>query len=304
MNVLIVNPVAGKGAAGREEKQIFGALSAFVPDIVSFRTDSMGDAMRYVRKNGSNIKRLFVAGGDGTLNEIINGMDLPSQIQLVPIPAGSGNDFCRAMTGGNKFDKSFRFLENPIKLIKCDLGHVLIVDSTGRIIERRFHSSLGAGFDAHVSKLSNRKSFLRGIPLYLSSVLMSLKSFRSIECSIMVNNREIQGKKLLVTICNTSTVGGGFRLTPRALIADGLLDLMTADEMPPHEILSVLPKAIIGRHLTDNRVQYEQFKKLEVTFKEPVIIHSDGDILTEKGMSMSVRIFESAVEVIALKQNQ
>jgi len=161
-------------------------------------------------------------GGDGTVNEVINGI-AGTGAALAVIPAGTGNDFAGAL-GVPKGDvaAACRILAR---------GHLRPMDLC-RVNDRYFASSFGAGFDARVTKAANERfKRLGGIWTYIFAVMSVIWSFRPGRMRIVADGREISKSPLLVAVTNWKSYGGGMYICPGAEIDDGLFDVCIVDNV-------------------------------------------------------------------------
>ncbi len=280
-NLLIINPVAGKGKGLHFYNAMKEKLQALIPDVRIVLTSRKGEIGEIINRY-MPINSLFVAGGDGTFHEVVNALSAPDQFPITLLPIGSGNDFARAL-GLQK--------RNPVQIIELwrknsffhiDLGEFRYREhGKTEFVTERFHNSCGSGFDAVVTHLSNQNKILTGLILYLYSVIKALFKYDSIDSrAVFDNSITISGKKLLIAVGNSETSGGGFKLTPGSSITDGILKMVTADALSVPSILHLLPKAIIGKHVSDPRVTIVDFKTCKINFITPVIVQSDGEIIS------------------------
>jgi diacylglycerol kinase family enzyme len=202
---------------------------------------------------------------------------------ILLLPIGSGNDFARALgTQGKPLEQLFdRFIRHTGKIIKSDCGQILFRHANESCFaERRFIGSCGIGLDAYISYLSNRETFLKGLPLYLSSALQAIFAFKPMQLSVIIEGKEAtNGRIHLATIGNTPSSGGGFHLTPDAQIQDGLHNLTLGKAMSIIELLTLLPKAIKGTHIYDHKVTTFKFTECHIKIGSPEYIHTDGEVL-------------------------
>ncbi|MBI2416854.1 MAG: hypothetical protein HYV28_02955, partial [Ignavibacteriales bacterium] len=199
--ILIINPVSGKGRGEKLQSTIIKHAKDFYPHINVLITSEKNQAKEYIQSSAKQCSKLFVAGGDGTLNEVVRGFQTGHDFVLYSIPIGSGNDFSRSAGTLNKsIQEIFQASVNP-KYVLCDIGRVRLQNSDNSVLETAFLSSCGSGFDATVSKFSNRKTFLTGLPLYISSVMKALVHLSFIDVEIILDHTDyFSGEKLLVTI--------------------------------------------------------------------------------------------------------
>lgn len=278
----IINPICGKGRGNKfiSSVQNIVTKNEFTDEL--YITKYKGHARQIASQFDNTSRRVVVFGGDGTFNEVINGLHNNPACSVTIIPIGSGNDFARnvgAIKPKNTFSKIKLF---PEKKNYFDIGRINYKELNNNVVKTHyFASSCGIGFDAKVSFLSNKQSFLTGLPLYLTNVFRALITYEPIEVTGSVDTSYINGRKILINFGNTSTSGGGFRLTPEAKIDDGYLDYMGADNLHRVKILSLLPKAIFGKHISHPKVFYKKFQSAKINLKTPSIMHADGEIISE-----------------------
>ncbi len=275
-HLFIVNPVAGNGIALKMTDTIhklFSELKLKYSDI-SYEivyTKEEGHATEIARKYSSRDDyRIYAVGGDGTLNEVLNGM-VGSGSCLGCIPGGSGNDFIRSVV--KKFDRK-RILMNTV------LGQVEEID-VASVDGRYFINIASMGFDANtvnnVEGFKNMK-YLPNKFAYLAAVLKTARDFTHINLRIVVDDVEFETEAFMVAIANGQYYGGGIKIAPEADLHDGLLDVLIVKDMTPSKIIKFLPKAIAGNHLGLNEVTLLRGKNIELYSEEPVFINIDGEI--------------------------
>ncbi len=299
-NLLIINPVAGKGKGLHFYNTMKDKLSNLIPDVRIVLTTRKGEIKEIINRYAP-INALFVAGGDGTFHEVVNALHEPDEFPITLLPIGSGNDFARAL--GLKKHKPSEIIELWAKksFFHIDLGEFSYREhGKTEFITEKFHNSCGSGFDAVVTHLSNRNKILTGIVLYLYSVIKALFKYESIDSrAVFDGTTQIHGKKLLIAIGNSETSGGGFKLTPGSSITDGILKMVTADALSVPSILHLLPLAIFGKHVTDPRVTIVDFRNCVINFMKPVIVQSDGEIISTTIEEIKISIIPRFLQMTA-----
>jgi diacylglycerol kinase (ATP) len=235
---------------------------------------------------------VVAVGGDGTVNEVINGLlsatppadaDLPA---LGVVPIGSGNDF--AWGAGLPLDPAVacqRLFDGQTRRI--DVGHVR--EAGGRA--RYFCNGCGAGFDAQVALQVERLKWLRGFLIYLVAVLKTLIFHHQVPLlRIAVDEREWTQPSMMLTVGNGRRLGGGFLVTPEAQMDDGLLDVCIAGQLSRLGILLILPRFMRGTHVTHAQVQMARARSVCVASPVPLAIHLDGE-----SFATAAREFEFSV---------
>ena len=222
---------------------------------------------------------LCVAGGDGTINEVINGLR-PGAHPVGILPLGTGNDFARVLgirTMRDTLDALLRDSRKPVDAVCAD-----VVDEEEHAFSRRFINTLGVGFDAAVAVDVSRRRFGSGILPYLLAVLRVLRHYRPVPSTVILQNRELAASLFLACIGNGTTSGGGFMLTPHARVDDGVLDLCHVRAVGIMRVLQVLPLALKGTHVNAPEVTYHQAAHLDIHLDDPLPVHVDGEILTHR----------------------
>ncbi len=309
--MVILNPASGRGRAAGAKAALQGALSAATLTFDYVETTAPGQGIELARQAAADGYGTIVAvGGDGTVNEVVNGLMLASQPEqptskLAIVSVGSGNDF--AHTVGISQDPLLaaqaiaRQQSRP-----CDVGHVSIqttVSGTTGTIDRYFMNNFGIGLDPQVTLESFKIKRLSGIALYGLAALRALWKYQppALRLCWETGQGEIQERSkalLLASVGNTSRSGGGFHLAPNARIDDGLLDLVMADAMPRRQVLRLLPKAIPGKHIGDPAVTVVLIRRLQISAEESFPLEMDGEVVTQSALSVALTVRPGYLQVI------
>lgn len=191
-----------------------------------------------------------------------------SDAELAVLPLGSGNDFARS-------HGIPRDLRGAVAVIRDGRS---TTSDVGRFGERYFFNTLGIGFTVDVTRRSRKIKFLRGLPLYLTAVFQSLRTYRSTDVKISAPDFHRGSPTYFVTIGIGICEGGGFMLTPDALTDDGEFDVCMVDDVTAWTALRVLPRAMTGRHTDHPAVTMRRTASLELTAPEPMVMHADGEL--------------------------
>jgi diacylglycerol kinase (ATP) len=277
---LIVNPVAGADAGPDYLPTINQQLRARFTDLDIVITVAPTDATRAAAEAArAGYEQLFIAGGDGTLNEVLNGMasveGALDRVTFGLIPLGTGNDFAAAL--GLPED-----VTEAIELLL--IGRSVAVD-VGLLNDRYFINVSAGGFIAEVSDAVNPQlKTLAGKFAYLLGGAQVLFDYEEVGVQVRVTGERGQVSELamgleMFAVCNSRRLGGGQMMAPRALINDGLLDLCLFAAMPMIDFLTLLPRVSSGTHLDDERVTYLRASELEMRFDRPIKVNTDGEVL-------------------------
>ncbi len=285
---IILNPNAGRGKGAKLRPKIEETLLRKNINYFIVETKGQGHAEKLAREAPAEFDVIVAAGGDGTANEVANGlMKNPRPMGL--IPTGSGNDFARAM------GIPFNWREAIDVLAKNQQKRIDI----GWVNDRYFPNGFGVGFDALVVLESSKVTRLRGILIYLYSVLKSIFFYSSPSLSILMDgDHEIEDRIFMLTVGNGVSLGGGFLLTPNAQNDDGIFDICVIHDLSKPQIFWHLPKVFWGGHVKIKQVEMLQAKELVVKSVEPVGGHVDGEIVEMDRQEFRVKIFPKALSVI------
>lgn len=265
-------------------------------------------------ENDSGCIDLVIVGGDGSLNEALNGIRDISRVRLGFIPAGSGNDLARDLNlPKNPAAVAQRILEGRV----CRTSDVGVAECSGvadaqqagsgagtaspdtatpgtdaaapegAILRRRFLTSCGMGFDAAICEYVSRaplKKLLNALHLgkliYLMGALHLIFRYRNQGLTVCYDGkRTVRYPRVLLAVAmNHCYEGGGFRFCPHADPADGLLDTCIADPKTNFAFFRVFPSAYSGRHLKYSVVHEDRGHQIEFTSPIPLWIHTDGEV--------------------------
>jgi YegS/Rv2252/BmrU family lipid kinase len=258
-------------------------------------TEGAGHATALAREATGNV--VVAVGGDGTVNETANGI-LGSGKTLGVIPAGSGNDFIKAVRIPGRLGRAFECLLTG-KTVEIDVPSVRCSRSDGgNSTYRHFVNGVGIGFDAAVAVRVGEIRFLRGTALYMLAVFQTLGRYRAPHFSVDVDDRRRSSHLMLIAIGNGPCAGGGFYLTPEASTTDGVLDVCMIEEIGLGKLLRVMPKVLRGRHRGDPAVSFEHGREITVSAPEAFFVHADGEIVGRDVNNVTVSLQAGRLPVI------
>lgn len=279
--LFIINPEAGKGRGRKILPQISRILASHSNHTEIVQTERADHATEIVKLYRNDFKRICVAGGDGTLNEIVNGLDGSGENILGVIPIGSGNDFARTAGISRDITQALRTILEDHVVREVDTGFLKYKEKkTKDPIIRKFLNSAGIGFDAIVSDQIKKNKYFKGLPLYISAVVQSLFMYQVMDVKAELDGYEVEGRKLLIAISNGKTYGGGFKVNPGADVHDGLLDACIVANLPVWQIVRDFQKFVRGKHGTIPGIEIRKFRTARVRTALPVYIHADGEVVS------------------------
>lgn len=294
---LFVNPVSGADEAADYLPLINERLREHVGLMDIVMTVAEGDAAAGAEQAArEGYDHLFVAGGDGTLNEVLNGIAaVPGALDRVVlgiIPLGTGNDFA-SMLG---------FPEDvPGTLDALAASRPMPVD-VGQVNGRYFLNASGGGFIAEVSDaVDTQLKSIAGKLAYLIGGAQVLLTHEPVATAITWKDGRASGGRELAlhafAVCNSRQVGGGRLIAPDAVIDDGLLDVCVIESMPTLDFVALLRRVSSGDHVDDERVHYFRATELALEFERTVKVNTDGQVL--EATRCEYRIHPRAARLLA-----
>ena len=283
---IVVNPASGGGRAARLAPQLAAALERAQVRFEIAASAAPGDAARqFARAAAAGHRRLLAVGGDGTLNELVNGLlesTVPPRECLVAAAAGgTGNDWSREM----------RVPDDPDALARCmaraagrpaDVG--IATGDGGR--RQAFHNVAGAGLDAEVIRRTPRRG--PRSTAYLAGVLRTLAAFRAPAFEVSADGVALGGRYLLALASIGPRCGGGMRLTPAARADDGLFDLLLLDPLTLAGALARLPKLFDGRLAGDPAFHVTRCRTVTIAAEPPCGVELDGQLFGATPLTVTI----------------
>lgn len=243
---------------------------------------------------------IIAVGGDGTLNEIANGIlksNNPSDIVLGMIPVGSGNDWCRMYGIPSDYQKAVGIIKSR-KIFIQDVG-VVKCRNGNENTERFFVNVAGLGFDAKVVQKTNKQKDKgrSGKLLYLLNLFTSLFSFKVVAATISIDNKEIKTKLFSMNtgICKYS--GGGMMQVPGAIADDGLFDVTIINKIGKFDVIRNVKSLYDGSFIKHPKVDTYRGSKISVDAFPALNVEVDGETLG--GSPMEFSIIPRALKIIS-----
>jgi len=239
-----------------------------------------------------SVSLVVAVGGDGTLNEVVNGLtddDGQSRSAVGALMTGRGRDACRNLGVARDLREAARRLAEG-REVRYDLG--LARWPGGR---RFFLASAGAGFDAMVAARAANLSGRGTIP-YLRAVLASLRDYAPAEVTVEVDNGpRWSGRAAAVITSNGACFGGGMRIAPDGDPADGELDLVVLGALGRWELIRWLPTVYWGGHVRNPKVWLSRGRVIHVRAPTPLPIQIDGEVCG--GTPLQVSVYPGALRL-------
>ena len=276
---LILNPTSGGG------KGLSRGLAAteILRPLISHRSNSYEDTLLAVDNAAAAGSRVIAAcGGDGMMHAVIQGC-VKHDLTLLPIPAGTGNDFARGL--GIEVRDPLAQLHNVRVEERIDLG---------KLADRYFGAILSSGFDAAVNERANKVRWPKGPMRYNVAMLQELPKFSPIPFTLHLDGIELKRDAMLVAVANAPSYGGGMLVCPDASMKDGLFDVMILNAVSKPEFLKVFPSVYKGRHI--NHPAVEIHRAAHVRIEANAIGYADGERMG--ALPLEARVAPAALTIL------
>lgn len=303
--VVLLNPHAAGGKAAALAEPIQRWLAQNAPLVALKIPDSVDQARRQIDALPP-ASRVVVVGGDGTLNQILPSL-LKGAHTTALVPFGSGNDTARALgLYGLPWEKALAHgltgvaTQVDIGLAEFDIDANIEVNGQPQTLQVPFISSLTTGFDSSVGlRAINGPKWLRGLPRYLLATVRELVNFSTWTMQVSIDGALMySGKALFASTLNTRTFGAGMPAVPQARMDDGRLNLLLAGDISLTQTLLLLPRLLVGKHVSHPKVRTQVFQNMTIAARAPLPLAADGEYL---GVSkhIKVSVLPNALAVVA-----
>lgn len=267
----IINPVSGRVSQDKLQKNIEKACSVRGIEYDIRYTETQGHA-KLISEDiqcGEN-DVIFSVGGDGNLNDVVNGIAGTNKI-LGVIPAGSGNDFYRTLK------------ELPYGVINSDLG----------IINGKYFINIACmGLDAEIANNLEIMKQKRWIPVsqrYTCSIIYTFFKYKFKKLKIRFGEESKEDHFTIMTICNAKYYGGGYKIAPHALLDDGFFDMYLVSKMPKILVLGLLIKLKLSKHESSDRVTRFSDNAIQISSEVPIACNVDGEVLIDNNFKFEIK---------------
>ena len=295
--IFIINPCAGQGNdVSNLTSEIRFVSEQIKSDVEIYVTKSTGDATEYVRKycRDKGCARFIACGGDGTLNEVLNGAIGYEDSEIGVIPLGTGNDFCRNFSSNYKFSDITCQIKGVSQ--RCD-SIKYTTESDG--IEKNGYcvNMFNIGFDANVADMTSevkKKPFISGSFAYFVSILANLIKKKGADLNIQIDGECIyNGRLLLTSIANGCYCGGGIKSNPMADVQDGLININIIKNVSRMKFLTLLPGYMKGTFMSykniERYISSHKCKNITITpVSAKMRICIDGEMRDAKKISFEI----------------
>lgn len=304
--LVIVNPNAGAGKGLTDWPVIESLLRShnfiYHPEFTSKRLHAIVLTRRFINEG---YRKIIVVGGDGTMNEVINGIFLQKKVEtsaitIGMIPVGTGNDWGRMFGISQNYEEAINTILASRTFIQ-DAGKV-VFQKNSRTLQRYFVNIAGLGFDALVVKKTNlSKEKGKTNPLiYKYNIFTSLFSFKTPKATIEVDGKAVINDvfNLSVGICKYN--GGGMMPLPDAKADDGLFDLTVIKKIARWDVIRSISQLYDGRIVKHPKVVTYQGKNIKISSNTNIFLETDGESLGHTPMMFE--IIPRSIRVLSAKE--
>jgi diacylglycerol kinase (ATP) len=299
--VVAINPSASFGASRDVGPAVVQTLRAMGHEVTSLTEPDFEQLLASAR---AAVKKrpdaLVVVGGDGMVNlgtNLVAGTRVPLGI----VPSGTGNDMARGLgIPHDDTEAAIRSLDAALAAgpRTIDAGRISWTDAeTGVTDERWFACALSAGFDAIVNERANAMRHPKGPSRYILALLAELARLKPLSYRLVLDGEVVESKAVLVALGNSVSLGGGMKITPDALLDDGLFDVLMVKPLSRFNFLRIFPRVFAGTHVTDPRVRIVRAKRVRIEADTPLVAYGDGERIA--ALPLDVEVVPGALRVLS-----
>jgi diacylglycerol kinase (ATP) len=292
---VIVNPASGSGRARKRWPGISATMMEFGLDHEVSFTSGPNDATRIARELAhAGTKTIVAVGGDGTVNEIINGMmedNVPvnRDTKLLVLPCGTGKDLGRTLGTGHVDTAIKALVEGSVT--RMDLGLITYTTSEGLQEPRYFANVADLGLGANVAdRISRSSKKMGGLLTYLIAAVRTIIEFKARDISVEINGERVfHDSANMVVLANGQYFAGGMQVAPTASICDGLLEMYILADVGKRALLtSLLPRVYRGKHVGRNGVLHVRAGSVSIKSAAGILLEMDGEQIGSSPVSVEV----------------
>ena len=303
--LLIVNPTSGRGFAGRSLVEIEQEMRKHNLDyklVLTERPWHAADLAEQGAREGYEV--VVVASGDGTANEVLNGLMRAKKAgfentAMGQIAVGTGNDFAFGMNIPSGVDTGCRILAENYRR-RMDVG---IVKGGDYPEGRYFGNGVGIGFDAATGFVAAKIRWIRGLLLYLIAAIETIFIYyKAPTVRLQYEGKELTQPSLMISIMNGRRMGGGFFFAPNGDPGDGWFDMCIARTASRLRIFGLIPYFMKGTQATQKEVKMDQCRKVIATAVSGSLpVHCDGETVCFEGKELTIELLPAQIEFVTQK---
>jgi len=282
--LVVVNPASAGGRTLTRWPRVDDALRSSAVDFQPHMTTAPGEATEVVRaalRTGCSL--VIVVGGDGTLNEVVNGFfddtgaAINADAELALVPSGTGGDFRKSVAIPKSVAGCAEVIARGARS-QIDVGRVDFADGTRRFFINIADCGIGGEVVARVNRSRYKSGGARGTAVFLGQSLAALLSFGGRAVRVTVDGEVMERHAQSVVVANGRCFGGGMRIAPHAEIDDGHFDVIVVAEMGRMRSITSLPALYRGRHLGRRGVEQRRGRVVHIeALAEPLLFDIEGE---------------------------
>jgi len=299
---IIVNPTSGSGTGQRSLARIEELLASSGLEYETIVTEQRGHAIELAREAAeAGCRAVVAAGGDGTVNEVINGL-MAAKLAGLDTPAlgvlcvGRGNDFAASVGVSYELEQGVADLVDGHRRT-IDIGCV----SGGKHPEGRyFGNCVGVGFDAISTIETAKLPRMGGFLSFLIGVLKTIILYNNAPlATITYDGQTLTQRSLMISIMNGIRLGGGFIMAPDSQPDDGVFDLCIARQVGRLRVLGLIPHFLRGSQATQPEITSGRAQRISITTDDGVLPgQTDGEIISIEGQRLDIELLPAQIQVI------
>ncbi len=303
--MLIVNPTAGRGFAAKSLPEIEATLKSHHIEYDLFLTERPWHAADLAEEGAKKgYDSVVVASGDGTANEVLNGLMRAKakgydKTAMGQIAVGTGNDFAFGFHIPGGVSEGCRILAENYRR-RMDVG---LLKGGDYPEGRYFGNGVGIGFDAATGFVAAKIRWTRGLLLYLIAAIETIFIYyKPAAVHLTYDDQEMDIHPLMISIMNGIRMGGGFFFAPKGDAFDGIFDLCIARAVKKMRVFGLIPFFMKGTQATQKEVTTAQAHTVKVTAIDGTLpVHCDGETVCYEGKEITIELLPSQLEYITLR---
>lgn len=277
--LLIVNPSAGGGRAGRSAGEVENELTRLGLEHRTELTRSLEHARELAHAAAAAGEAAVAFGGDGLVGAVAGALSDVDGV-LGVLPGGRGNDLARALG----------IPLNPVPACEVLRSGVIQALDLGDVNGRTFIGIASCGFDSVANRIANETKLVRGNLVYAYGMLRALVGWKPATFTIEFESGDVRTMTgYSVAAANSKAFGGGMLLAPDASLDDGLLDIVTISKVPRLRYLMMSPTVFTGAHIRQPNVDVARSSSVRISASRPFTMYADGDPIAELPVTIMVR---------------
>ena len=268
MWAIVINPTSGQGKGAQIGKLVVGYFAKHdlaYQIITGISAENVSRDLKNFIALVPDCEGVVCVGGDGLAHLVLQAV-VPNKVPFAVIPAGTGNDFVRALNW------PLDDLENQLNFITTQPPNNI---DLGLVDGEWFGAVLSSGFDSVVNEKANSLKWPKGPAKYNLAIALELPRFKPSHFEIELDDRKINTEAMLIAVGNGSSYGGGMQVCPNASLTDGFFDVMVLSPISKLEFIKVFPKVYSGEHIEHPEVNIYRTKKIQIN--AAAVAYADGE---------------------------